>query len=60
MGENDNEGPANIEEGVSVHVEEDGDDLVVGEAVQSSWIEVSRGNPTFMTLKEVESVSVPS
>ena len=40
-------------------MEEDGDDLVVGEAVQSSWIEVSRGNPTFMTLKEVESVSVP-
>ena len=58
MGEN--EGPANIEEGVSVHVEEDGNDLVVGEAVQSSWIEVSRGNPTFMPLKEVESLSVPS
>ena len=53
MGENDNEGPANIEEGVSVHVEEDGDDLVVREAGQSSWILVSRGNPTFMTLKEV-------
>ena len=58
MGEN--EVPANIEEGVRVHVEEDGDDLVVGEAFQSSWIEVSRGNPTFMTLKEVESVSGPS
>ena len=60
MGENDDEGPANIEEGVSVHMAEDGDDLVVREAGQSSCILVSRGNPTVMTLKEVESVSVPS
>ena len=52
-GRNDNEGPANIEEGVSVHVEEDGEDLVVREAGQSSWIQVTRGNPTGVTLKRL-------
>ena len=53
MGENDDEGPANIEEGVSVHVEEDGEDLVVGEAAESSGIQVIHGKPTDMTLKKV-------
>ena len=57
MGENDSEGPANIEEGVSVHLEEDGQDLVVREAAQSSWIQVTRGKTTGVTLKGVESVS---
>ena len=50
----DNEGPANVEEGVSVHVEEDGEDLVVGQAAQSSRIQVSHGKPTDVTLKKVE------
>ena len=55
MGNNDNEGPANIEEGVSVHVEEDGEGLVVWEAAQSSWIQVTKGKPTGVTLRKVES-----
>ena len=51
----DNEGPANVEEGVSVHVEEDGEDLVVGQAAQSSGIQVTHhGKPTDVTLKKVE------
>ena len=49
----DNEGPANVEEGVSVHVEEDGEDLTVWEAAQFSWIQVTRGNPTGVTLKRL-------
>ena len=50
----DNEEPANVEEGVSVHVDEDWKDLVVGEAAQSSWIQMTHGNPTDVTLKKVE------
>ena len=46
-------GPANIEEGVGVHVEEDGEDLVVGEAAQSSGIQVTHGKPTGVTLKRL-------
>ena len=47
--------PANVEEGVSVHVEEDGEDLVVGQAAQSSGIQVTHhGKPTDVTLKKVE------
>ena len=38
-------------------MEEDGEDLAVGEAAQSSWIQVTRGKTTDVTLKGVESVS---
>ena len=44
-------GPANIEEGVGVHVDEDGQDLVVGEAVQSSQVLPTR-KPADVTLKK--------
>ena len=53
-GRNDNEGPANIEEGVSVHVEEDGEDLVVGEAAQSSRVVVRK--PADVTLKRLSAI----
>ena len=43
--------PANIEEGVSVHVDEDGEDLVVGEAVQSGQVLIPIRKPADVTLK---------
>ena len=44
--------PDNIEEGVSVHVDEDGKDLVVREAVQSGQVLISTRKPAEVTLKK--------
>ena len=48
-------GPANIEEGVSVHADEDGEDLVVGEAVQSRQVLIPTRKPAGVTLKKIVS-----
>ena len=45
-------GPPNIEKGASVHADEDGEDLVVGEAVQSGQVLIPTRKPADVTLKK--------